>query len=46
MQIQVSLNTGAAHAAEIRAQLDAELHGLERPELQVRQDEVKALARL
>jgi hypothetical protein len=35
MQIQVSLNTGAADAADIRAQLDAELHGLERPGLQI-----------
>jgi DNA/RNA endonuclease G (NUC1) len=38
MQIQVSLNPHAVAAAEIRAQLDAELHALERPGIQVRAD--------
>lgn len=36
MQIQVSLNPRAVAAAEIRAQLDAELHALERPGIEVR----------
>lgn len=38
MQIQISLNPLAVAAAEIRAQLDAELHALERPGIQVRAD--------
>ena len=38
MQIQVSLNPDAVAAADIRAQLDAELHALERPGVQVRAD--------
>jgi hypothetical protein len=38
MQIQVSLNPHAVAAADIRAQLDAELHALERPGIQVRAD--------
>ncbi len=39
MQIQVSLNPHAVAAADIRAQLEAELHALERPGIQVRADE-------
>jgi len=39
MQIQVSLNPHAVAAADIRAQLDAELHALARPGIQVRADE-------
>jgi len=35
MQIKVSLNAGAADAADIRAALDAELHGLEQPDLEI-----------
>lgn len=38
MQIQVSLDPHALAAAEIRAQLDAELHALEQPGIQVRAD--------
>jgi len=38
MQIQVSLNPHAVAAADIRAQLDAGLHALERPGVQVRAD--------
>jgi hypothetical protein len=38
MQIQVSLNPDAVAAADIRAQLDAELHALERPGIRVRAD--------
>jgi hypothetical protein len=38
MQIQVSLNPHAVAAADIRAQLDAELHALERPGIRVRAD--------
>jgi len=38
MQIQVSLNPHAVAAADIRAQLAAELHALERPGVQVRAD--------
>jgi hypothetical protein len=39
MQIQVSLNPDAVAAADIRAQLAAELHALERPGIRVRADE-------
>jgi hypothetical protein len=35
MQIRVSLNAGATDAADIRAALDAELHGLEQPDLEI-----------
>jgi hypothetical protein len=35
MKIQVSLNTQAVDAADIRTQLDTELHGLERPGLRI-----------
>jgi hypothetical protein len=35
MQIKVSLNAGATDAADIRAALDAELHGLEQPDLEI-----------
>jgi hypothetical protein len=38
MQIQVSLNPDAVAAADIRAQLDAGLHALERPDIRVRAD--------
>ena len=38
MQIQVSLDPHALAAAEIRAQLEAELHALEQPGIQVRAD--------
>jgi hypothetical protein len=38
MQIQVSLNPDAVAAADIRAQLAAELHALERPGIRVRAD--------
>ncbi len=38
MQIQVSLNPNAVAAADLRAQLEAELHALERPGVQVRAD--------
>ena len=39
MQIQVSLDPHAVAAAELRAQLDAELRALERPGVRVRADE-------
>lgn len=35
MQIKVSLNAEATDAADIRAALDAELHGLEQPDLEI-----------
>ncbi len=38
MQIQMSLNPHAVAAAELRAQLEAELQALERPGVQVRAD--------
>jgi hypothetical protein len=38
MQIQVMVNPQAAAAEDIRARLDAELHALERPGVQVRAD--------
>ncbi len=38
MQIQVSLNPHAVAAADLRAQLEAELHALEQPGVQVRAD--------
>jgi hypothetical protein len=38
MQIQVSLNPRAVAAADLRAQLETELHALERPGIQVRAD--------
>jgi hypothetical protein len=38
MQIRVSLDPHAVAAADIRAQLDAELHALARPGIQVRAD--------
>jgi hypothetical protein len=38
MQIHISLNPNVVAAADIRAQLEAELHDLERPGIQVRTD--------
>jgi hypothetical protein len=44
MEIRVSLNVQAENSADIRTQLDTELHGLERPGLQIatQQKEVEA----